>query len=95
MGVTDHKHYDRWYIKQNRESSTSGMLFKSLAISEVRCFARNIYKAETVTSGLCYIEGLIFLENNITMVSQRAVQWIYIIYFDIWGSFLATCCISF
>ena len=28
MEVTDHKHYDRWYWKQNRESSTSGLLFK-------------------------------------------------------------------
>ena len=27
-------------------------------------FARNIYETETVTSGLCYIEDLIFLENN-------------------------------
>ena len=25
----------------------------------------NIYETETVTSGLCYIEDLIFLENNI------------------------------
>ena len=32
---------------------------------EVSCFARNIYEIETVTSGLCYIEDLIFLENNI------------------------------
>ena len=28
-------------------------------------FARTLYKAETVTSGFCYIEDLIFLENNI------------------------------
>ena len=32
---------------------------------EVSCFARNIYETETVTSGLLYIEDLIFLENNI------------------------------
>ena len=32
---------------------------------DVSYFARNIYDAETVISGLCYIEYLIFLENNI------------------------------
>ena len=31
----------------------------------VSYFARKIYEAETVTSGLCYIEDLIFLQNNI------------------------------
>ena len=61
MGVTDHKHCDRWYRKYNRESSTSGMLF----LLEGNYFARNIYEAETVTLGLCYIEDLIFLESNI------------------------------
>ena len=28
-------------------------------------FAWNVYEMETVTSGFCYIEDLIFLENNI------------------------------
>ena len=32
---------------------------------EVSYFARTIYEIETVTSGLCYIEDLTFLENNI------------------------------
>ena len=32
---------------------------------DVNYFARNIYEAETVISGPCYIEYLIFLENNI------------------------------
>ena len=32
---------------------------------EVSSFAKNIYEIETVTSGLCYIEDLIFLENNL------------------------------
>ena len=32
---------------------------------KVSHFTKNIYKMETVTSGLCYIEDLIFLENNI------------------------------
>ena len=32
---------------------------------EVSYFARNIYDKETVTSGLCYIEYSVFLENNI------------------------------
>ena len=51
--------------KKNRESSTSGMLFKKQVLLEVSYFARNIYEREAVTSGLCYIENLIFLENNI------------------------------
>ena len=32
---------------------------------EVSYFARNIYETETVTSGLCYIKDLLFLENCI------------------------------
>ena len=32
---------------------------------EVSYFARHIYETETVTSGLCYIKDLMFLENNI------------------------------
>ena len=65
MEVTDHKHYDWSYQKQNKESSTSGMLFKKYVHLEVSCFARNMYETKTATSGLCYIEYLIFLENNI------------------------------
>ena len=30
---------------------------------EVSYFARNIYETESVTSGLCYIEDLIFFET--------------------------------
>ena len=30
---------------------------------EVSCFARNIYETESETSGLCYIEDLIFFET--------------------------------
>ena len=41
------------------------MLTKKYALLEVNHFARNIYEMETATSGLCYIEDLIFLENNI------------------------------
>ena len=65
MEVTDHKHYDWSYRKQSKESSTSGMLFKKYVHLEVSYFARNMCETETVTSGLCYIEYLIFLENNI------------------------------
>ena len=32
---------------------------------KVSHFTRNIYQTETVTSGLCYTEDLIYLENNI------------------------------
>ena len=38
---------------------------KKYVLLEVSSFARNIYETETVTSGLCEIEDLIFLENNI------------------------------
>ena len=41
------------------------MLFKKYVLLEVSYFTRNIYEMEAVTSGLCYIEDLIFLENNI------------------------------
>ena len=64
-GVTDHKGYDRWYRKNNRESSTSGMLFKKQVLLDVSYFAGNIYETETVTLGSCCIEDLIFRENNI------------------------------
>ena len=40
-------------------------LKNSLENLEVSSFAKNIYEIETVTSGLCYIEDLIFLENNL------------------------------
>ena len=38
---------------------------KKYVLLEVSSFARNIYETETVTSGLCEIQDLIFLENNI------------------------------
>ena len=50
------------------------MLFKKFLLErknfkkfllEVSFFARNIYETETVTLGLCCMEDLIFLENNI------------------------------
>ena len=40
------------------------MVFKKLVFLEVSYFARNICEMETATSG-CYMEDLIFLENNI------------------------------
>ena len=61
------------------------MLFKKEVLFEVSYFARNMYETEAVTSGLCYIEIIIFLENN--MSSQPIVQLNYIIYFQIGGSF--------
>ena len=42
------------------------MLFKKCVLLEVSYFARSIYETEAVTSGLCYIGDLIFLESNIT-----------------------------
>ena len=54
-----------------------------------------IYETETVTSGLCYIEDLIFLENNIVWFWNPIVLWNYIIYFHIRGYFLITFCTSF
>ena len=52
------------------------MLFKRLVLLEVSYFDRNIYKTETVTSGLCYIEDLRFLENNIVSFwNSLDVQW--------------------
>ena len=53
------------YMEKNRESSTSGMLFKKQVLLELSYFARNIYETETITEGLCIIEELIFLENKI------------------------------
>ena len=41
------------------------MLFEKQIVSEIGYLARNIYKMETVTSGLCYIKDLIFLEYDI------------------------------
>ena len=41
------------------------MLFKKQVLLEVSYFARNIYETDTITSGLCYIKGLIFLEDSI------------------------------
>ena len=50
---------------ENRESPTSEILFKKLVLLDLSYFARNVYETETVTSGLCYIEDLIFLENKV------------------------------
>ena len=58
MGAFNQRHYDRKYRKLNREYGSFNFL-------EVSYFARNIYETETVTSVLCYIEDLIFRENNI------------------------------
>ena len=47
---------------------------------EVSCFARNIYiyicETESVTSWLCYVEDLIFLENN----KVWFWNWVHFIY---------------
>ena len=102
MVTTDHKHYNRWYRKYSRESSTSGIPFKKLVLLEVSYFARNIYEMETITLVLWYIEDLTSLENNIVwfwnsleVSSQLIVQWNNVIYFHIRGSFLTTFCTSF
>ena len=65
MRITDQKHYERYYRKKNIESSTSGMLFKKYVLLELSYFARNIYETEILTSGLYYIENLIFHKNEI------------------------------
>ena len=65
MGITDHRLYDQWNRKWNRESLSSGMLFKQQVLLEVSYSAWDIYETEIVTSGLCYVEDLIFLENNV------------------------------
>ena len=63
-----------------------------MILLEVSYFARNIYETETVTSGLCYTEYLIFLKmikfgfEIFWMSSQPIVQWNYvyiIVYFHI------------
>ena len=36
-----------------------------MSVLAVTYFGRKINETETVTSGLCYIEDLIFLENSI------------------------------
>ena len=77
------------------------MLFKKYVLLEVSYFARNIYEMDAVTSGLCHIKDLIFLENNLYdfeinwMSSQLIVQWNYIIHFHFRGSFLTGFCASF
>ena len=68
---------------------------------EVSYFARNIYETEAVTLGLCSIEDLIFLENNIVWfwnsldVQSTDSSVDYMIYFHIQGSSLTTFCTSF
>ena len=52
-------------IENKIEFLTSGKLLKKYVLLEVSYLARNIYEMETVTSELCYIEDLIFLETNI------------------------------
>ena len=41
------------------------MLLKKKVFLEVSYFTRNLYETEKGTSGLSYIEELIFLENKI------------------------------
>ena len=51
----------------NIESKTENLRLQESSLKiglERSYFARNIYETETVTSGLCYIEDLIFLEGN-------------------------------
>ena len=52
-------------IENKIEFLNSGKLLKKYVLLEVSYLARNIYEMETVTSELCYIEDLIFLETNI------------------------------
>ena len=64
MGVTDHRHY-----VDNIESKIENRRLQEIFLKN-RSFWKLVisletYETETVTSGLCYIEDLIFLENNI------------------------------
>ena len=72
MEVTDHKYYYWWYWKKNRESPTSGLLFKKQVLLKVSYFARS--EMETVNSELCYIKDLIFLENIVWSWNSLDVQ---------------------
>ena len=59
MGVTDQMHC---YLETKTETLRLQECF--LIIDPFgSCFATNIYETGTVTSGLCYIEDLIFLEK--------------------------------
>ena len=64
MGVTDHRHYvdnieRKIEDRRLQESFLKNRFFWKLVIS------LETYETEAVTSGLSYIEDLIFLENNI------------------------------
>ena len=58
MGIIDHDN-----ITDNIENKKE--ILRLQVPLEVSYFARNIYETETVTSGLCYIKSLIFLENKV------------------------------
>ena len=55
---------------ENIESKIQNLRFQKCSLKkkgllELSYFVRNIYQTETVTSGLCYIEDLIFLDNKV------------------------------
>ena len=50
MEITDHRHYDQQYRKQNRDLRLQECFLK------ISYFARKINETETVTLGLCYDE---------------------------------------
>ena len=53
--------------KENLHLQECSLKNRSIGPFGVSYFTRNIYETETVTSGLCYIKDLIFLENNIVL----------------------------
>ena len=52
-------------IENKIENTRLPEYFRKKVLLEVSYFARNIYETKTLISRLCYIEDLIFLENNI------------------------------
>ena len=64
MEVTDHNN-----ITDNKENKKENLLLQEYSLKN-RSFWKSVislatYTTQTVTSGLCYTEDLIFLENNI------------------------------
>ena len=53
------------YLKNTFLEFISDIGVKNMALFEVSYFTRNIHETKTVTSRLCYIEHLIFLQINI------------------------------
>ena len=64
MKLTDYKHYDPIIQKIKQRIFDFKKSPKKQVFFEVSYYASKIYELEKVTSGLCYNEQLIFLENN-------------------------------